>query len=425
MHPFSRHSGIIAYAHKINLGGMGFNRIGLHHAFWSVLIFLVSIHGCEVFEDPTSTETEVSTARSALLIDLARYVYYPSYLQAYESLEALEVALNEWDGASDSSSLQTARTAWQYSMRLWQRTEVMQVGPAAQSGTRIGGEDRRDLIYAYPLHNPCRVDQELLAGRYQEEDWALRATINAKGLDALEYLLFASSDENLCPDSIAMNRDGTWVTWRDQPGVLPQARKTLSLAILGDLQVQMKALVDTWSEGGKTRSAFSEGSAPFADQRQALDEVYASLYYLDQVAKDLKLALPLGLSMDCAQAPCLEDLELYHSKMSREALIANLQGLLWIWSGGSPDQRDVHHGFDDLLNDEGAPELAESLIMQTEGLIEAFQARQDDLATLLETEPAWVEARHQELRTLTDLIKSQLATVLNLSVPHEGAGDND
>lgn len=381
--------------------------------------------GCEVFDEPPQASEELSGARSALLVDLAAQVYHPTYLSAYESLSALEGAVSAWDGARDSVSLTTAREAWVTSMLLWQRTELMQVGPAGQSGARIGGEDRRDLIYAYPLNNPCRVDQELLAGRYEEEGWALSATINAKGLDALERLLFATSDENLCSEASAMNREGTWAAWSSEEGALPRARRALALAIITDLKSHMGALVDTWAAGGAARASLSEGSAPFSGKKEALDEVYASLFYLDQMMKDLKLALPLGLSMDCAEAPCLADLELADAQLSREALIANLEGLMWIWCGGDPAERERHNGFDDLLIDEGAPELAESLISATQGLIEALSARQEHLATLIEQEPEWVEARHAELRALTDLMKSQLATVLNLSVPLEGAGDND
>ena len=390
-----------------------------------LFILSSSLSGCEVFDEPSAQAEEVSGARSALLRGLATEVYYPTYQRAYESLDALEEALRGWDGARDSEGLTDARDAWATSILRWQRAELMQVGSAGQSGARIGGEDRRDLIYAYPLNNPCRVDQELLAGRYEEEGWALGTTINAKGLDALERLLFASSDENLCAEASAMNREMTWEAWVAEPGALPSARKGLALAIVADLKTHMGALVDDWGEGGSGRVALSEGSAPFSSKKEALDEVYASLFYVDQVMKDLKLALPLGLSMDCAEAPCLAELELNVAQLGREALIENLQGLLWVWSGGDPARRELHSGFDDLLIDEGAPELAAELLSKTEALIQALGERQEDLSTLIEQDPEWVEARHTELRALTDLMKSQLATVLNLSVPLEGAGDND
>ena len=389
------------------------------------LILLLSVSGCEVFEEPASQGEEVSGARSALLIGLATEVYYPTYVRAYESLNDLEEAVSAWDGERGSEALLTAREAWETSTLRWQRAELMQVGPAGQSGARVGGEDRRDLIYSYPLNSPCRVDQELLAGRYEEEGWALGATINAKGLDALERLLFASSDENLCPEASAMNRDGEWASWTSEQGALSAARKGLALVIIADLKRHMSALVSAWGEGGPARVALSEGSAPFSGRKEALDEVYASLFYLDQVMKDLKLALPLGLSMDCAEAPCLAELELNIAQLSREALVENLEGLLWVWCGGDPARRELHSGFDDLLIDEGAPELAEELLSKTEALIQALGDRQEDLMTLIEQEPEWVEARHTELRALTDLMKSQLVTVLNLSVPLEGAGDND
>ena len=388
-------------------------------------MILGAVSGCEVFEEPQDEEPALSSGRVALLQSLGAEVYYPSYLSVSSSLVELERALSDWDGSREGASIDEARAAWRMSLLLWQRAELMQVGPAGVSGQRVGGEDRRDLIYAYPLQNPCRVDQELLAGRYREEGWGLSATINAKGLGALERLLYAADDENLCPESLAINQDGAWAEWAAEEGALPQARHELSLAIVADLKLHLDALVNAWAEGGEARLALSEGSAPFSNQREALDEVYASLYYADQVLRDLKLAVPLGLSMDCEVAPCLDDLELRSSGLSREAIIANLEGLLWVLCGGDPAQRANLSGFDDLLVEEGAPDLAEELISMIEALIGLLSEREEPLDELIESEPEWVDARYSELRQITALIKSQLATVLNLSVPREGAGDND
>lgn len=390
--------------------------------------------GCEVFDEPSGGgSVAVSAERSALLADLARHVYRPTHQEALEQLEPLERALEGWSGALSGPELEAAREAWRVLALTTQRAELMQVGPAGVSGLRLGGEDLRDLTYSYPLSNPCRVDQELLSGRFTESTWALSAPINAKGLDALERLLFAEDTTNVCSEVSAMNRDGAWSAWVEQEGAFEEARRALALAISADLRTQLTTLTSRWAEGGEASVALSEGAAPFSSKREALDEVYASLFYLDQVSKDLKLALPLGLSPDCESegesegesGRCLEAVEHNASGLSREALSANLEGLLWVWLGGAPSDREARAGFDDLLRAEGASTLADDVTTRIEALINTLNAREGSLSALISEDIAWVEGVYEDLRALATLLKSDLPVVLNLSVPMEGAGDND
>ena len=230
-----------------------------------------------------------------------------------------------------------------------------------------------------------------------------------------------------------MNRDGAWSAWVEQEGAFEEARRALALAISADLRTQLTTLTSRWAEGGEASVALSEGAAPFSSKREALDEVYASLFYLDQVSKDLKLALPLGLSPDCESegesegesGRCLEAVEHNASGLSREALSANLEGLLWVWLGGAPSDREARAGFDDLLRAEGASTLADDVTTRIEALINTLNAREGSLSALISEDIAWVEGVYEDLRALATLLKSDLPVVLNLSVPMEGAGDND
>jgi hypothetical protein len=58
-------------------------------------------------------------------------------------------------------------------------------------------------------------------------------------------------------------------------------------------------------------------------------------------------------------------------------------------------------------------------------VIEALRPLNADLALTLRDDPDALLDAYERLRALTTLLKSQLATVLNLSLPMEGAGDND
>src|SRR5690606_29393153 len=100
--------------------------------------------------------------------------------------------------------------AWREAMVLWQRAELTQLGPTGLMGSVLAGEDLRDEIYSWPLVNPCRIDQELVAKSYEDTDQLASALINLRGLDALEYLLFHDGPGNACAATVSINKDGSW-----------------------------------------------------------------------------------------------------------------------------------------------------------------------------------------------------------------------
>ncbi|MBM4292362.1 MAG: hypothetical protein FJ138_13760 [Deltaproteobacteria bacterium] len=393
------------------------------HAAPLALIFTLS--ACDLLSPPAAPPAApISGARGDLLSTLAHHTYPRLYSDALTRAEELNERLASWEGAPSEE----ARAAWRALALAWQRAELAQVGPAGASGLRVGGRDLRDLIYAYPLHNPCRVDQELVANDFSEPGWAGRAVISARGLDALERLLFTDDDANACASAININRDGTWAAL--SPEDLAARRAGLARVLSADLAAQLTALRAAWAGDGESARALAVGDAPFSSAREALDQVYAALLYLDKVSRDLKLAIPLGVSPDCAAERCPELLEHAPSGLSRDALIANLEGFLLIFEGrasleGEGGEGEALVGFDDVLAAEGAGELAADMSAKARAVIEALRPLNADLALTLRDDPDALLDAYEQLRALTTLLKSQLATVLNLSLPMEGAGDND
>lgn len=387
-------------------------------------LITLALSACDLLSATPSTSEPplVSGARGELLNTLARQVYPSLYTEALTRAQELRGELEGWRGeASDST-----QGSWRALSAAWQRAELAQVGPAGVSGLRVGGRDLRDLIYSFPLHNPCRVDQELTLNTFSEPGWAARAVISARGIDALERLLFATSDENACDPAININRDGTWAALSREE--LTARRRALALVLSDDLIATLTELTEEWGQDGASARALAAGSAPFASQREALDQVYAALLYLDKQCKDLKLALPAGLSPDCLAERCPERLEHPLASFGRDALIANVEGFLMVFEGrarldAEPEEGLV--GFDDVLAGEGAEELAEDIKARAAALLVALRALDPDLALTLRERPEALLDAHEQLKELTDLLKSQLAAVLNLSLPMEGAGDND
>ena len=86
--------------------------------------------------------------------------------------------------------------------------------------------------------------------------------------------------------------------------------------------------------------------------------------------------------------------------------------------------RRCRHGLDDLLAELGYADLSDEIPTRTDRAIELairWQCRAPGVATDTES----IEALHDAVKDVADLLKTDLVTVLSLEVPAEAAGDND
>ncbi len=363
------------------------------------------------------------TPRTRLLNALQTNVYAPTFARFANSSKSLRDAAIVWGEDPTGANLETLRTAWTVAMSDWQKAELMQVGPSGAAERRIGGQDYRDRIYSYPVTNSCRVDQELVRGAFNEAGWADGAQFNVRGLDAIEYLIFGMGTDNSCPVVSGINRNGDWAALQSTPEEFQNRRaayvRVLTQAVVSDAE----ALESAWENNeGTFAHAFVNSSEPFASEKDVLDQVFAGLFYTDKFIKDLKLGKPAGITEDCVNETCPDSVESKWSASSRANLVANLEGLKLLFHGGDDESA---YGFDDLLIEEGATELSDRLAANIDAAIEAVQAIGTSVEAQLIDNAEVVRTAHGAVRDITDDLKTQFVTVLNLSVPQEGAGDND
>jgi uncharacterized protein len=383
-----------------------------------ILLALMSglmFDGCYETHSNSSADTLPDDIRSSLLKSIRSEVIIPLLNQFEPKLTSLRVAIEAQD-------LESAREAWRSSMLAWHQLELLQFGPAGISGLRVGGEDIRDQIYAFPLTNPCRVDQVLVAQNFTESKWAETASINVIGLDAIEYLLFQEGGESVCPVQSKLIRDGEWAAFQEDENNAANQKWSYLKVLIAGVQAKYQLLLAAWM--GSFGVAFEEAQEPFTSQREVVDQIFAGIFYLDEVIKDLKIGAPVGIYMTCLESRCPELLEHRRSMLSRQAIESNLTALLAIFEGKVAESTEASFGFSKLLIAEGASELSREL----EGLIVSNLERIREMPSLeqsLDESPEEVEALHASIKELCDLMKSQMVTVLNLSVPQEGAGDND
>ncbi len=367
--------------------------------------------------------------RRAMLAHLGGQVILPTYRDFRDAADQLVLATAS-NGAAvgtagEAASLETARAAWRTVMAIWQEAELFQLGPAGLSSATTGGQGLRDEIYSWPTVNPCRIDQEIVDRQYDDEGFFDGELVNVYGIDAIEYLLFHDGPDNQCPSQVTINQSGAWAALSAQERA--QRRADYAAAAAVHLAADAKALVDAWEPTAGdflgTLSTAGESGSPFETAQQAVDELFAAMFYLDLTTKDVKLAVPAGISPDCDAVTCPDDVESPWSGHSKENITANLRAFRRLLVGGETPEAGI--GFDDFLVELGAEALSTAMIEKTDAALTAVASIAGTLESSIAADPTAARDAHAALKAVTDELKSQFVAVLNLRVPDEGAADND
>ena len=366
----------------------------------------------------------------AILTSLGENVILPVYEDFQTAAVALKVASDDYASAVETNSddatekLTTLREAWQTAMSTWQHAEMLQVGPAGNSSKVTAGANIRDEIYSWPTVNSCRVDQELVEDVYSDSSFFSDELVNVYGLDAIEYLIFEESTENTCPSVVHLNTSGAWSALGDE--AIKAGRAQYSKALAENLVTRANELVSYWSaEDGNfiddLAKAGKSGSV-YETQLDALNDVFAAMFFIDTTIKDKKLAIPAGLDATCETA-CPEKAESQWAHVSKENIVANLKAFQRTFHGGLNAENSV--GFDDFLVELGYEELAKTMTDDIVNAISVVEAVDGTLKDAISNDTTSVRDAYDAVKKITDHLKGDFVTILGLTIPAEGAGDAD
>jgi predicted lipoprotein len=328
----------------------------------------------------------------------------------------LESATKALVASADAGTGDAARKAFTAAMDAWQMVEMMQVGPAAIS-TMPGGMDLRDHVYSWPLVNPCAVEAELVSRGFEAPTFPM-ALVNRRGLAALEYLLFTEGSESQCPQ-------GAPAGWAALAPAEREARRRAYAAVAAaDVHRRATALVDAWEAGkggfAAVLASAGPGNKTFPTTQLALSAVSAALFYLDGETKDQKVGQPLGL-FECLAPSCPES---RFARRTKANVRANLVAFRRITEGCGAGFDGL--GFDDLLEAVGAEAVAGALRQRGAAVLAALDAIEEpDLPEAAKADMASVRALHAAMKGLTDMLKMEFKTLLDLEIPKRFEGDND
>jgi len=388
---------------------------------WTVLaalaVTVVTVElGCGATDKTESLPEEVRDALVVMLEDVWPEVVQKQLNVARDAADDLHASAIEWSAESSSVDTRAAmQTAWIDAMTAWQAADTMQIGAAGSSLKVVGGKDIRDEIYSWPLTNRCLVDQRTARLEFGSETFFDDTLINSYGFDALEVLIFSTPYEHSCPSQVLSDS-----LWEDlgEDGVA-QARADYAVVVSDHILDDITRIEMDWEDNFRADLASAgQSDSSFTSDLAGVNAVFDALFYLETTVKDKKLGWPLGLS-DCGVDDCSTKIETPIAGGSQLWVAANLEGFRSLYTGGES------LGMYDLLVAVGEQSLADEVLLNLDEADQVLATLTGPLDETLATDPDALVAAHAAVKKITDLLKSDIATVLTLQVPLEAAGDND
>lgn len=322
--------------------------------------------------------------RREVLAHLADDVIVP----AHDQLEADATALAQALAATcDNGDAAPAQAAWRALRDSWSVTGAFAFGPVAeqmQAGPLDFWPVRTDTIEAKILEAPAAIDAAYIDA----------LGTSAKGLPALEYLLFAGPIDPKSP------------------------RCAYAVALADDVVRRTGELADAWQTGAaEALRTAGHGSTIYTSEQLGLDAVVnATIENLYRMVKD-KLDRPLGNLTGSAPDPAISESIFSHG--GRVDLERNLDGFERVYlgadleSGGDPGLGALVAARDAALDERILAQLA---------VARAALAAFDRLDTALVDDRSAVQTARDELDALRRLIKLDVASLLGVTL---SLSDND
>ena len=386
--------------------------------------------------DSTYSSSSDDFDLAGMLVDIADKVMIPNYTTLSTATLALSASTGidtycSSIGTSGEAAAQSAvKIVWQDAVNAMQKTESHAVGPIANNDDTL-----RNRIHSYANVNlgACSIDRAVVAHTDADFDLSVRSS-NQRGLGAIEYLLFNTTLTTSCAPQITETSSWDALTTTDQKS----QRCTYASKVATDVAAAASSVLTSWQASGNDyRATFvSEGNA--GASLQALTDVI--IVHMDKEAKDRKVGIPTGVKEECSSFSCASLVEFPYTETSSSAIKNNLQGFRSLFTAGDGK------GLDDLITERGYPDVTASLLEKTDAALANIDLATvsifdqataiNDASTETQCTNSYVSPDTQStnysacaltglMKRITDVLKIEFVTILEVNLPGSVQSDND
>lgn len=317
-------------------------------------------------------------------------VIVPGYRDLSVKCGGLRAALEDLARAPARESLEKARHAWTEALLACRRIQWLQSGPIAEH------EYIAAFYFAKVL--PRRMDEILKSSRPVDEPGLAEIGAAAKGMFALEYLLFDRRTGGSNHTAAAFQR-----VLDSFAGAEGARRGEYALTLARDLEVKAGRLVADWAAPGDQGAGPRFVAGGQASLNRLVNEVAQAI---EQVAEErisfvLHLPRPVSRQFDRVEGSA--------SGTSRRSAGAMVEGVAKLFSGPAGG------GLGDYLGRRNAP-LAERIRRELGSAVAAVESIGAPLEEAVPSDPGATEKAYEKLHGLEVLFKADLASALGVTI---------
>lgn len=331
--------------------------------------------------------------RKELLENIATNLIIPSYQNLESNTNLFVEATQNFTQNPSVSTLEAAQTAWESAYLSFQDANVYNFGPAQGTlGSLV------ENVGTFPA-SEIKIENYISAGNSSLNNFDR----DSRGFLGAEYLLFDKE-----------NKTNVVEKYTDQN------RKDYLLAVVQNIQTEVKKVNDSWTTGYKETFTNNTGT----DAGSGISVLFNEWNKSFESIKNFKLGLPLGRRAGQTQAdPTL--VEAYYSEESITFLKAHFENIERIWYGKSLNGQDGI-GFEEyLMSIEGG----EAIIVETKAQLEEVKKAinllpNESLQTQITSNPTAINNVLTEIQKLTRFFKSEMISLLGITITYD-SGDGD
>ncbi|MBC7861467.1 MAG: imelysin family protein [Bacteroidia bacterium] len=358
------------------------------------LIFVFFIFSCKNKKEEEATP-EDSFDKSGMLANYADNLIVPSYSALKISIDSLAYLNSQFVSNPVLSSLTDLQSGFQTAYLSYQQVSVFEFGPA-----------ETELLRASFNVFPCdtvQINSNISSGIY---DLASASNADAKGLPALDFLLYGSSQNN------------TQVLAKFTTATDAANAKTYLTALINELKTKSDAVNAGWVSYA---SGFKSNTG--SDVSGSIGQLVNQLNYDFELLKNSRIGIPLGKKT--LGVPLPEKAEAFYSQQSLVLAMKNLESIENIYLGRDAQNND-RLGLDDYLVHAGAQYTSGTL---NDAIKNKFVSAKSKLALIsgplsqaVVSDPATVDLAYAELQQLVVLLKVDMPSALGVLITYQ---DND
>ena len=236
--------------------------------------------------------------RSALLANIGDNIIYPQYQAYQQEVNFLKTAATNFSTSPDQANLNALRITWEAALMRWQHVAMFEFGPAEQ--VALTGSSN-----IFPVDTSL-IQSNITSGSY---NLGAASNIDAKGLQALDYLLFGlANDDNAILDLYTTAGDAA-------------NRMTYLNDVVDDLVSNIAFVVNAWSPGGGNYLGTFKGDPSTSAGSPLSLFLNAFVQTYERDCRAGKLGIPVG-ALTFSQTPLPDRVEAYYQKFKKPSIPA-------------------------------------------------------------------------------------------------------